>query len=45
MTSFADMWNNAAKQEKKQFGNDDLPDGTYITEVISCKLEIGRAHV
>ena len=36
--NFADMWNKAAGAEKKQFGNDDMPDGTYITEVISCKL-------
>lgn len=36
--NFADLWNKAAQAEKKQFGSDDLPDGTYITEVMSCKL-------
>lgn len=38
MATFADMWNKAAKAGKKQFNNDDLPDGLYVTEVVSCKM-------
>lgn len=36
--NFKDMWDTAAKAEKKTFSNEDLPEGNYITEVISCKL-------
>jgi len=35
---FAAVWNKAAKAEKKQFGGDDLPEGTYIVEVMKCTL-------
>lgn len=41
--NFADMWNKAATQEKKQFASDDLPEGTYYAEVVSCKLGPTRA--
>ena len=34
---FKDMWNTAAKQEKKQFS--DLPAGTYKGRVIKCAFE------
>lgn len=36
--NFAEMWNTTAKEEKKSFSRDDLPEGIYIAEVISCKL-------
>lgn len=36
--NFKDLWNTAAKTEVKQFTIEDLPEGTYIAEVISCKL-------
>lgn len=36
--NFKDMWNAAAKTEVKVFSNEDLPEGSYIAEVISCKL-------
>lgn len=36
--NFKDLWNAAAKTEVKQFTTEDLPEGTYIAEVISCKL-------
>lgn len=36
--NFKDMWNTAAKTEVKVFSTDDLPEGPYITEVMSCKL-------
>lgn len=35
---FKSLWNSTAAEEKKTFGGDTLPEGTYITEVISCKL-------
>ena len=37
MTSFKDMWNTAAQQEKKTFG--DLPEGTYKGEVKVCRFQ------
>lgn len=36
--NFKDLWNATAKTEVKTFSRDDLPEGTYIAEVISCKL-------
>lgn len=41
--NFKDLWNTAAAAEVKTFSNEDLPEGTYITEVISCKLGPTRA--
>jgi len=38
MANFKDMWNSMAKTEVKQFTIEDLPEGTYIAEVVSCKL-------
>lgn len=40
---FKDLWNTAAKQEPKQFATEDLPEGTYICEVLSCKLTKTKA--
>jgi len=43
MSNFADLWNKAATEPKKQFDN-DLPDGTYTFEVVSCKLDKTKAQ-
>ena len=37
--NFADMWNKKAKEAKKVIGMpDELPEGTYNTEVLVCKF-------
>lgn len=36
--NFKDLWNATAKTEVKQFTIEDLPEGIYIAEVVSCKL-------
>ena len=38
MASFKDMWNKAASEEVKVFQTEDLPEGTYFAEVVSCKM-------
>lgn len=35
---FKDFWNKRAKAEVKTFSNEDLPEGNYIAEVMSCKI-------
>jgi hypothetical protein len=36
--NFKDMWNTAAKADISAPSFEDLPEGTYIAEVLSCKL-------
>jgi hypothetical protein len=35
---FKDFWNKKANAETKTHSYEDLPEGNYITEVISCKM-------
>ena len=41
--NFAEMWDTAAGAEKKQFDTEDLPEGTYICEVLVCKMGRNKA--
>ena len=41
--NFAEMWDAAASAEKKQFDNEDLPEGTYVCEVLACKMGRNKA--
>lgn len=36
--NFADMWDSVASEPKKVFENTPLPDGDYMTEVLSVTL-------